>query len=132
MCVQVFTHCIHTSQRYYLVNGEMFTALRVLTSCMCCLHTAYTLLTHIAEIYHCDSVENIFTMMKWFLCFLKSQSKIISRLVMIWFHFDFLEKWKLKWPCKNISWCIYLAWTHCRDISLRWLYDHYFADVSSV
>ena len=60
-------------------------------------------------------VENIFTVMKWFLCFLKSQSEI----EMDWRWFDFtLTFWrneKVNYFCENI----FVVQTSCLNILYR-------------
>ena len=62
-CVcMLYTSCIHTSQRYVTVSR--------------CMHVVYILHTYFTEIFIQRMLLKIFfTVMKWFLCFPKSQSE---------------------------------------------------------
>ena len=55
-----------------------------------CIHAVYTY----RRVLSCEWCWKYFHDDEMILCFLKSQSEIISMLVVIWFYFDFLEKWK--------------------------------------
>ena len=87
-----------------------------------CMHVVYILL----ELLHRDIILQMllkifFTVMKWFLCFLKSQSKI--EMDRWWFDFTltFWRNEKVNHLAKIISWCkqcVHLAWIHCRDITM--------------
>ena len=61
-----------------------------------------------------------FTVMKWFLCFPKSQSKIKPGSVRFKFTLTFWRNENWNDLVKIISWCIHLAWIHCRDI-IMWI-----------
>ena len=71
--------------------------------CYCChsftdillcddIHAVCMLITYWNHLAYTHEI--IFARWFTFSCSPKSQSKIIPRLVVIWFHFDFLEKWK--------------------------------------